>query len=121
MGLLLCLLISSSHKQKGIKMSKQKANPPQIADWHNADIIAALKKQGTNLTQVAKAAGYNNAGTLWNALARKWPKGERIIAKAIGVEPSEIWPSRYPHPNKSSAIKDVSTNDCVNTQRVRVA
>ncbi|ROD80150.1 hypothetical protein C4Z03_027390 [Klebsiella pneumoniae subsp. pneumoniae] len=30
-----------------------------------------------------------------NALDRRYPKGERIIASAIGVEPSEIWPSRY--------------------------
>ena len=36
------------------------------------------------------------ADTLYNALARPWPKGEGIIATAIGVSPSEIWPSRYP-------------------------
>jgi Ner family transcriptional regulator len=96
-------------------MDKQKPIPTQITDWHHADIIAALKKQGTNLTQVAKAAGYSNAGTLWNALARKWPKGERIIATAIGVEPNVIWPSRYLHPNKCN----ISTNDCVNAQNTQ--
>lgn len=96
-------------------MDKQKPIPTQITDWHHADIIAALKKQGTNLTQVAKAAGYSNAGTLWNALARKWPKGERIIATAIGVEPNVIWPSRYLYPNKCN----VSTNDCVNAQNTQ--
>lgn len=87
-------------------------------DWHHADIIAALKKQGTSLTQVAKNAGYTNTGTLWNALARKWPKGERLIANAIGVSPTEIWPSRYP--NKAPK-GDISTNDCVNTQAQDVA
>ncbi|WP_262417001.1 helix-turn-helix domain-containing protein [Providencia rettgeri] len=28
-------------------------------------------------------------------MARRWPKGERIIAEFLGVAPSEIWPSRY--------------------------
>ncbi|WP_038267972.1 helix-turn-helix domain-containing protein, partial [Xenorhabdus cabanillasii] len=35
------------------------------------------------------------ADTLRNALVRPWPKGEKIIAQAIGVEPAVIWPSRY--------------------------
>ncbi|KFD16168.1 Ner family regulatory protein [Rahnella aquatilis CIP 78.65 = ATCC 33071] len=30
-----------------------------------------------------------------NALTRKWPKGERLIAEAMGVRPELIWPSRY--------------------------
>ncbi|MEL4300969.1 transcriptional regulator [Shewanella xiamenensis] len=104
-------------------MDKQKPIPNQKHDWHQADIIAALKKQGTNLTQVAKAAGYSNAGTLWNALARKWPKGERIIATAIGVEPNVIWPSRYLRTEKVYPKKtfrnDISTNDCVNAQKTQ--
>lgn len=99
-------------------MDKHKPIPNPKDDWHHADIIAALKKQGTNLTQVAKAAGYSNAGTLWNALARKWPKGERIIATAIGVEPNVIWPSRYLHPNKNTQT-NLSTNDCVNAQNTQ--
>ncbi|GKX57363.1 hypothetical protein SOASR030_34750 [Leminorella grimontii] len=35
------------------------------------------------------------SSTLANALMRRWPKGERLIAAALGVEPGEIWPSRY--------------------------
>lgn len=52
-------------------------------DWHPADIIAAIKKRGTSLS------------TLNNALARRWPKGEKIIADFLNVSPAEIWPSRY--------------------------
>jgi Ner family transcriptional regulator len=40
---------------------------------------------------------YPNRQTLSVALYRKWPRGERLIARAIGVDPSEIWPSRYAH------------------------
>ncbi|GKX59582.1 helix-turn-helix domain-containing protein [Leminorella grimontii] len=32
---------------------------------------------------------------LANALARRCPKGGRLIAGALGVAPEEIWPSRY--------------------------
>lgn len=63
-------------------------------DWHSADIIAAIKKTGTTLAAVSRDAGLSST-TLSNALLRPWPKGEMIIAKAIGVEAKEIWPSRY--------------------------
>lgn len=63
-------------------------------DWHPADIIAALKKSGTNLSALSVQNGYSRDG-LRNALYRPYPKAERIIAKAIGVEPSVIWASRY--------------------------
>ncbi|WP_347253693.1 cell morphology transcriptional regulator XreR2 [Leminorella grimontii] len=63
-------------------------------DWHPADIIAALKKRGTSLAAVSRNAGLASS-TLANALMRRWPKGERLIAGALGVAPEDIWPSRY--------------------------
>ena len=63
-------------------------------DWHSADIIAALKKKGTSLAKVSRQAGLTSS-TLANALVRRWPKGERLIAEALGMEPKDIWPSRY--------------------------
>ncbi|AVF37191.1 helix-turn-helix domain-containing protein [Rahnella sikkimica] len=63
-------------------------------DWHSADIIAALKKKGTSVAAVSRLAGLSSA-ILSNALVRKWPKGERLIAEALGVRPEVIWPSRY--------------------------
>ena len=67
----------------------------EMNDWHRADVISALKKRGTNMARLSRENGLG-ADTLYNALARHWPKGEGIIATAIGVSPSEIWPSRYP-------------------------
>ena len=67
-------------------------------DWHTADVIAALKKQGTSLAAVSRNAGLASS-TLANALMRRWPKGERLIAQALGVSPEVIWPSRYPKPD----------------------
>ncbi|WP_210451018.1 helix-turn-helix domain-containing protein [Pantoea ananatis] len=63
-------------------------------DWHPADIIAALRKRGTTLAALSRQSGLSSS-TLANALSRPWPKGEWLIADAINVHPSEIWPSRY--------------------------
>ena len=66
-------------------------------DWHSADIIAALKKQGTSLSAVSRKSGLASS-TLANALNRHWPKGERLIAEELGILPEAIWPSRYHDP-----------------------
>lgn len=63
-------------------------------DWHQADIIACLRKRGTTLAALSRASGLSSS-TLANALTRPWPKGEYLIAEALGVHPSVIWPSRY--------------------------
>lgn len=63
-------------------------------DWHSADIIAAIKKKGSSLSAISRQAGLNSP-TLNNALSRRWPKGERIIAEFLDIPASEIWPSRY--------------------------
>ena len=63
-------------------------------DWQRADIIAAIKKRKKSLRSLSLEAGLAQ-DTLRNALERKWPKGERIIAHALGIPPEIIWPSRY--------------------------
>ena len=75
------------HTQRTIKKAP-------TGDWHPADIIAALKKTGTNLSALSAQNGYSRNG-LRNALYRHYPKAERMIAEAIGVSPAEIWGSRY--------------------------
>ncbi|EDX3117312.1 hypothetical protein B6O77_004516 [Salmonella enterica subsp. enterica serovar Mississippi] len=75
-------------------------------DWHPADIIAALKKRGTSLAAVSRQAGLAS-GTLTNALARHWPKGEKLIADALGVAPEQIWPSRYPQKSPPHSLTEL--------------
>ncbi|ACX86608.1 sugar fermentation stimulation protein [Pectobacterium atrosepticum SCRI1043] len=72
-------------------------------DWHPADIIAALRKKNTTLAAVSRAAGLSSS-TLANALSRPWPKGEWLIADALSIHPSEIWPSRYYNPETNELI-----------------
>lgn len=63
-------------------------------DWHPADIIAALHKRGTSMAKLSREAGLA-ASTLSNVLNRPWPRGEWLLAAALDVHPSTIWPSRY--------------------------
>ncbi|EOG1474725.1 helix-turn-helix domain-containing protein [Vibrio parahaemolyticus] len=69
-------------------------NLQEGSDWHRADIVAALKKRGLSVRQLSREAGLGE-NTLSNALRSPWPKGERIIAEAIGMKPEDLWPSRY--------------------------
>lgn len=68
---------------------------PAPRDWHRADIIAAIRKTGTTLQQMARDYGYSSGGTLRNALNYPAPKYERLIAEQLGISPQVIWPSRY--------------------------
>ncbi|MFZ6655631.1 helix-turn-helix domain-containing protein [Undibacterium sp. TJN19] len=79
--------------------SKKPAMKPLLAkekpqDWHRADIKAELEKAGWTLRKLALANGYV-AGVMCHPLNQQYPKAEAIIAKAIGVQPQTIWPSRY--------------------------
>lgn len=106
---------------KNIDIAKKPA-----LDWHNADIKAALEKAGWSLRRLSIHHKYHHTSAA-SALARPWPKMERIIAKAIGVKPQEIWPSRYnedgtssrPMGRKPSKVNSTSTpNGCnVNKQK----
>jgi Ner family transcriptional regulator len=66
----------------------------ETGDWHSAAIIARLRVAGWSLRGLAVHHGYVS-GQLGAAMSRPWPKGERLIAAAIGVAPETIWPSRY--------------------------
>lgn len=64
------------------------------ADWHRADVVAALHKKGWSLRQLSLQSGLS-AGTLKSALDRPYKKAEGIIAAALEMKPEDIWPERY--------------------------
>lgn len=74
-----------------IKHSK-KAAPK---NWHRADIVCALRKAGWSFRKLSIHHQYASPNTLTKALDRPWPKGERLIAEAIGVRREDIWPERF--------------------------
>lgn len=63
-------------------------------DWHREEIKCAIRLKGYSFAALSRAHGLAG-GTLANALTRPWPKGEQIIAHAIGIKPEQIWPTRY--------------------------
>lgn len=64
------------------------------SDWHPEDIKAAVRKTGTTLSALSRAAGLS-VGAAKRALETPWPRAEAIIASRIGHRPQDIWPSRY--------------------------
>lgn len=97
--------VMNQTKGAGISAMNQRPAPkkPALQDWHRADIVAALRKAGWSLRKLATHHGYKQPTTLIKALDRPWPKGERLIASAIGVAPEAIWPSRYLLATKDSS------------------
>ena len=79
-----------------LKLTKDltKWQEKRIIDMHRADIRAELEKKGTSLAQLGIENGLSRT-TVRNALDKPYPKGEWIIANALGLKPSDIWPSRY--------------------------
>jgi Ner family transcriptional regulator len=68
--------------------------PISVCDWHPWDIKAALAKKGYSFARIAKENNY--ARTSPNDVLRR-PSTilENIVASIIGVNPWDIWPSRY--------------------------
>lgn len=62
-------------------------------DWHRADVVAALKRQGWTVRALSRKHQLSEY-TLYTALDRSYPKGERIIAEALGLNVQDIWPER---------------------------
>ncbi|AMG01323.1 helix-turn-helix domain-containing protein [Vibrio harveyi] len=64
-------------------------------DLKDEFILAALKSNGWTYSTLGEAHGLGKT-TLRNAVRANWPKGEDIIASAIGLTADAIWPSRFP-------------------------
>jgi Ner family transcriptional regulator len=65
-----------------------------MSGWHPQDIIAAVRKSGSNLQRLARENGFALA-TLNRAISQRWPAAHLVIARQIGVSRHEIWPNWY--------------------------
>lgn len=64
-------------------------------DWTRGKIRYELERVGfVEMRQVDKAFGLS-LGTVSNTIRHPYEVGEYAIAKALGLHPSTIWPSRY--------------------------
>lgn len=50
--------------------------------------------QGRSMAQVAAEAGVTRE-CLYSAFKKTYPRMEKVIADALGLEPAELWPERY--------------------------
>ncbi|MBI2770012.1 MAG: helix-turn-helix domain-containing protein [Burkholderiales bacterium] len=64
-------------------------------DMHPADVLAALKKRGVSLRQLAIKFEYKHIDRV---LRTPWLAAEKIVADALGLKPEVIWPERYVKP-----------------------
>ena len=68
--------------------------PVPAKGMHPADIVAAVKKCGTNLRQLALCNGFG-ASTLRAALHKPHPRAQKLIADTIGIPVHKIWPKWF--------------------------
>ena len=75
-------------------------------DWSKGRILEAVKDKGMSMRKLSEMSGRKPA-TLYNALRfDHYVLGEQIIAEFLGIEPSEIWPSRYRRREEIKARQD---------------
>lgn len=71
-----------------------KATPHTPQDWDRHAISAELRRRGLTFADLGRAHGVN-CRAVRDALYGSAPKYERLIAEALGLDPAQIWPSRY--------------------------
>ncbi len=68
---------------------------PVSRGWDRLDIRYALERRGWSLSRLSVANGYYRTAAK-EALDKRWPQLEWIIAEALDLKPWQIWPNRYP-------------------------
>lgn len=67
---------------------------PQDPAERRAWIRYQLARRGLTLAALSRKQGLHR-NVAQAALARPYPRMERVIARVIGMQPHEIWPERY--------------------------
>ena len=80
------------HDVKFANKNSQETITPE--DWHPAKIKMELEIRGYTLVKISQEAGYHHSAG-GRCLRVAWPSLESVIAETLGVQPDEIWPSRY--------------------------
>lgn len=62
--------------------------------WHPQDIIAAVRKRGSNLQRLGLEHGFAR-DTFNKALTQRFPNAHAIIADFLGQTRHDLWPNWY--------------------------
>lgn len=74
--------------------------------WHPQEIIAEVRKKGTNLQELARGHGLRR-NALNRAVRECFPRLHTVIAECIGVPRQDIWPQFYTHTGERRCFKQV--------------
>ncbi len=66
----------------------------QAKDWSPNRVLYELREKGWSLRALAARNGVHVSG-LSQALYGRYPRAQERIARALGLNPRIIWPSRY--------------------------
>lgn len=76
------------------KNQERTAEKFSFRDWPAAKVKGRLVEMGVTLRDIERSAGAP-MDSIRTALVRGFPKGEILIAEALGVPKEQIWPSRW--------------------------
>lgn len=63
-------------------------------NWTRTRIVNELRQAGLSVRSLSLKTGMNEY-SLYSALERPYPRGQTIIAQALGLTRHEIWPRFY--------------------------
>ena len=107
----------------GRETKKILRDPKKRQAW----VIYQISLQGRSLAEVARNAGVRRQ-TLYQVFQRFYPRMEKIIADALGLEARVLWPERYDTDGlpircmgrpKKSTVKTRENSTSVNSRNAR--
>lgn len=67
---------------------------PKSLGWHRTDVMAAVRKRGSSLAEIARNVGFKRQTMYW-ALIRPHLRANRAIAEFLGVPTHVLWPQWF--------------------------
>jgi Ner family transcriptional regulator len=86
-------LIMSKNKE----LNKPQEKPISVREW----VKFCLRLKGYTLKSFGQEHGVT-AGSVGTVFGRPYPRMEKLLADALGIEPWSLWPSRYGKDKKSN-------------------
>jgi len=83
-----------------------RAEEHSVINWHKADIHAAVRKAGSNMSEIGRSVGLKRQTMYW-ALIFPHFRANRAIADFLGVSLHEIWPQWFDADGKLTSRRPI--------------
>lgn len=67
---------------------------PEKSGWHRQDIIAAVRKKGSTLAEIARSVGLSRQSMYWATISPH-VRANRAIAEFLGLPLATLWPQWF--------------------------